>query len=362
MYALRVRVCKWKAVALVSLMKEKDWDFMDKKVIVIGGGVAGMQAALSLKRRGARPLILERESELGGKVSGWHKLFPTFTPASEVLRPLMEAVSENGVEVRTGVQVESLTDRGVVLKGGERIEGDATIVCSGFDLFDAKIKEEYGYGIYDNVFTTVDVERMLNEGRVATAQGSAPRRIAFLHCVGSRDEKVGAHHCSKVCCITGVKQAIELKEMFPNTEVYNFYMDIRMFGPGYEELYRRAQLEYNINFVRGRISEASQTIDGRVQIKAEDTLVGRPLKMTVDMLVLIVGMKGGGCNGEWARSGGLAVAENGFMKPLDPFSGNVLSQRGGVFYAGTVTAPKNIGESLNEAAAAAERAARYLNL
>ena len=179
---------------------------------------------------------------------------------------------------------------------------------------------------------------------------------------GSRDEKVGAHHCSRVCCITGVKQAIEMKELFPSAEVYNFYMDIRMFGPGYEELYRRAQLEYNINFVRGRISEASQTIDGRVQVKAEDTLVGRPLKMTVDMLVLIVGMKGGARNGAYARSGELRVAENGFMQPLDPFSGNVLSQRADIFYAGTVTAPKNIGESLNEGAAVAERVAGYLKL
>ena len=139
-------------------------------------------------------------------------------------------------------------------------------------------------------------------------------------------------------------------------------MDIRMFGPGYEELYRRAQLDYHINFIRGRISEASQTIDGRVQIKAEDTLIGRPLRMTVDMLVLIVGMKGGASNGAFARSGGLTVAPNGFMQPRDSFLGNVASEREGVFYAGAVTAPKNIGESLNEGMAAAERVAAYLNL
>lgn len=321
-----------------------------------------MQTAISLKARGAHPVIIEREERLGGKAAGWHRLFPTFTPAAEVLSPLIKEIDASGIEVRAGAEVESLTERGAVLKGGERIEGEAVVVCSGFDLFDAKVKEEYGYGIYDNVFTTVDIERMLNEGKVATSQGGTPHRIAFLHCVGSRDEKVGAHHCSKVCCITGVKQAVELKEMFPTAEIYNFYMDIRMFGPGYEELYRQAQLEYHINFVRGRISEASQTIDGRVQIKAEDTLVGRPLKMTVDMLVLIVGMKGGSCNGKWSESGALTVGENGFMKPLDPFAGNVLSPRGGIFYAGAVTAPKNIGDSLNEAAAAAERVARYLNL
>ncbi len=119
----------------------------------------------------------------------------------------------------------------------------------------------------------------------------SPRRIALLHCVGSRDEKVCQRHCSKVCCITGVKQAIELKKMFPEADVFNFYMDIRMFGAGYEELYREAQQSYNIHFVRGRISEASPMINGRIQIKAEDTLTGRPLRMSIDMLVLLAGMR-----------------------------------------------------------------------
>lgn len=333
-----------------------------KRVAVIGGGVAGMQTALRLAEQGIEPVIIEKEAELGGKLRGWHVLFPSFTPASEILTELRRRVAERGIEVLTQTEAAGFTREGVRLTDGRTIACDSVVLCSGFTLFDASIKEEYGYGIYDNVFTTVDIERMLNEGRVAKADGSRPKRIAFLHCVGSRDEKVGAHHCSRVCCITGVKQAIEMKELFPSAEVYNFYMDIRMFGPGYEELYRRAQLEYNINFVRGRISEASQTIDGRVQVKAEDTLVGRPLKMTVDMLVLIVGMKGGARNGAYARSGELRVAENGFMQPLDPFSGNMLSQRADIFYAGTVTAPKNIGESLNEGAAVAERVAGYLKL
>ena len=206
----------------------------------------------------------------------------------------------------------------------------------------------------------MDIERRLNEGRVAKADGSRPKRIAFLHCVGSRDEKVCQQHCSKVCCITGVKQAMEMKQLFPDADVFNFYMDIRMFGPGYEEMYREAQQKYNIHFIRGRISAASPTLDGRVQLKAEDTLTGRPLRLRVDMLILIVGMRANDDNAVLAEGAGLHRAPSGFMAPRDMFLGNVKSNVEGIFYAGTVTAPKNIGESLNEATAAADAAARYL--
>lgn len=331
-----------------------------KRVAVIGGGVAGMQTALRLAEQGLEPIIIEKEAELGGKLRGWHVLFPSFTPASEVLTELRRRINERGIEVLTQTEAKGFTRNGVQLADGRLLECDSVVVCSGFTLFNAAIKEEYGYGIYDNVFTTVDIERMLNEGRVAKADGSRPKRIAFLHCVGSRDEKVCQQHCSKVCCITGVKQAMEMKQLFPDADVFNFYMDIRMFGPGYEEMYREAQQKYNIHFVRGRISEASPMIDGRVQIKAEDTLTGRPLRMSVDMLVLIVGMRANDDNAAFADSAGLGRSQSGFMAPQDMFLGNVESNVDGIFYAGTVTAPKNIGESLNEGTAAADAAARYL--
>ena len=316
-----------------------------KRVAVIGGGVAGMQTALRLAEQGVEPVIIEKEAELGGKLRGWHVLFPSFTPASEILTELRRRIAERGIEVMTRTEARGFSREGVQLPDGRMLACDSVVVCSGFTLFDASIKEEYGYGIYDNVFTTVDIERMLNEGRVAKADGSRPKRIAFLHCVGSRDEKVCQQHCSKVCCITGVKQAMEMRQMFPEADVFNFYMDIRMFGPGYEEMYREAQQKYNIHFIRGRISEASPMIDGRVQIKAEDTLTGRPLRMSVDMLILIVGMRANDDNAAFAQGAGLNRAPSGFMAPRDMFLGNVKSNVEGIFYAGTVTAPKNRRES-----------------
>jgi len=329
-----------------------------KKAIVIGGGVAGMQTALRLSESGIEPLIVEKEPELGGKLRGWHALFPTFTPAEEVLAELRRRIEERKIAVRTRAEAARIEPTKVTLANGEELACDAVVLASGFTLFDAAIKEEYGYGLYDNVFTSADIERMFNEGRVTRTDGKAPKRIAFLHCVGSRDEKVCQQHCSRVCCITGVKQAMEMKRLFPEADVFNFYMDIRMFGPGYEEMYREAQQRYNVHFVRGRISEAAPTLDGRIQIKAEDTLTGRPLRMSVDMLVLLAGMRANDDNA--TLNGGLQRAPSGFMAPRDHFLGNIRSNIGGIFYAGTVTAPKNVGETLNEAAAAADAVADYL--
>ena len=331
-----------------------------KQIIVIGGGIAGLQTAVRLAERGLHPVVVEKESATGGKLRGWHKLFPSFTPAGEVLGALQARAAELGVEIRTGVTAERISPREVGLSDGRTLEGEAVVVATGFTLFDARIKEEYGYGIYDNVFTSADIERMFEQGCVAKADGTVPRRIAILHCVGSRDEKVCQRHCSKVCCITGVKQAMELKRLYPGADVFNFYMDIRMFGPGYEEMYREAQQRYNVHFVRGRISEASPTLDGRVQIKAEDTLTGRPLRMSVDMLVLLVGMRANDDNAALAAGAGLQLAPSGFFAVRDHFLGNVRSGVEGIYYAGTVTAPKNIGETLNEAAAAADAVAEAL--
>jgi len=321
-----------------------------------------MQCAVEAARGGAAVTLIEKEGDTGGKLRNWHKLFPTFTPADEVLSALRHRLArDENITVKTDCEVSAVTPRKVATTSGEELACDAVVIATGFTLFDARVKEEYGYGIYDNVVTSADLERMFNDGAVKLKSGGATRRIAILHCVGSRDEKVCQRHCSKVCCVTGVKQAMELKKLFPSADVFNFYMDIRMFGPGYEEMYREAQEKYNIHFVRGRISEAAPTLDGSIQIKDEDTLTGRPLCMSVDMLILLVGMRANDDSAALAESAGLQRSPSGFMAPRDHFLHNVESNVEGIFYAGTVTAPKNIGETLNEAIAAADAAADYLN-
>ena len=335
---------------------------MKRHVIVIGGGVAGMQCAAELATQDINVTLIEKDSDIGGKVRGWHKLFPTFTPADEVLSGLRHkmAITSN-ITIKTGCQATKITPHKVTLSSGEEFSCDAVVIATGYTLFDARIKEEYGYGIYDNVITSADLEEMFNKGDVRMKDGSTPRRIAILHCVGSRDEKVCQRHCSKVCCVTGVKQAIELKQLYPAADVFNFYMDIRMFGPGYEEMYREAQQRYNVHFVRGRISEVSPNIDNRLQIKAEDTLTGRPLKIGVDMLVLLIGMRSNDLNVNLQEEGGLRRQDSGFMQPKDSFLRNTESNVEGIFYAGAITAPKNVAEALNDGATAALSVKAWLN-
>lgn len=335
---------------------------MKRHVIVIGGGVAGMQCAAELATQDINVTLIEKDSDIGGKVRGWHKLFPTFTPADEVLSGLRHkmAITSN-ITIKTGCQATKITPHKVTLSSGEEFSCDAVVIATGYTLFDARIKEEYGYGIYDNVITSADLEEMFNKGDVRMKDGSTPRRIAILHCVGSRDEKVCQRHCSKVCCVTGVKQAIELKQLYPAADVFNFYMDIRMFGPGYEEMYREAQQRYNVHFVRGRISEVSPNIDNRLQIKAEDTLTGRPLKIGVDMLVLLIGMRSNDLNVNLQEEGGLRRQDSGFMQPKDSFLRNTESNVEGIFYAGAITAPKNVAEALNDGATAALSVTAWLN-
>ena len=335
---------------------------MKRHVIVIGGGVAGMQCAAELATQDINVTLIEKDSDIGGKVRGWHKLFPTFTPADEVLSGLRHkmAITSN-ITIKTGCQATKITPHKVTLSSGEEFSCDAVVIATGYTLFDARIKEEYGYGIYDNVITSADLEEMFNKGDVRMKDGSTPRRIAILHCVGSRDEKVCQRHCSKVCCVTGVKQAIELKQLYPAADVFNFYMDIRMFGPGYEEMYREAQQQYNVHFVRGRISEVSPNIDNRLQIKAEDTLTGRPLKIGVDMLVLLIGMRSNDLNVSLQDDSGLRRQDSGFMQAKDSFLHNTESNVEGIFYAGAITAPKNVAEALNDGATAALSVKAWLN-
>ena len=334
---------------------------MKENVVVIGGGVAGMEAARQLLLLGYNPIVVEQQDHLGGHVAQWNRLFPDLSSAQDLVRNLGEAMSEANIFLESRVtSVNRLkNDYQVMLSNGVSVTCRALLVATGFKLFDAARKEEYGYGVYDHVITNADLESWFN-GCDNDRFPASPKSVGFVHCVGSRDLKAGNSQCSKVCCITAVKQAIELKERFPDARVYCFYMDLRLFGKKYEDFYIRAQQEFGIQFIRGRVSEVGETIDGRLQVKAEDTLSGKPLKVQLDLLVLMAGMS---CNpdvAELARMTRLDIDSDGFLRSLDNTSGIVASNRLGIFYAGACTGAKTVPETLGEARSAALAIHRYL--
>src|SRR5664279_1957121 len=337
---------------------------MNKHVIVIGGGVAGLEVAGQLSNMGIEVSLIEKEPKTGGHLNKWYKLFPDRRESTEVQSYLGRIIHNYRIKVLTNTTIEKFKKgRGhfsITTNKGEELVADAVIVATGFDLFKSARKEEYGYGIYDNVITSADLEEMFRNDNIVLTDGYAPEIIGIIHCVGSRDEKVGNFYCSKLCCVTAVKQAIEIREQLPESKVFCFYMDMRMGGAFYEELYREAQEKWGVNFIRGKVSEASESIDNKLLIKVEDTLAGRPLKMKLDMLVLMAGMEMSEGGKKIAGIGGLKTGDNRFFSSPDNHTGSNKSNIEGVFYAGTCTAPMNITETISHARAAVVEVIDYL--
>jgi heterodisulfide reductase subunit A len=334
-----------------------------KKVVIIGGGLAGMESSSYLYSMGYDVTLIEKQEKLGGHVANWDRLFPSKRPANEVISFVNQGISKN-IDVRTATSVLSVDRNGlrfnVKTSDDKPVTADAILLATGYDTFDAHKKEEYGYGIYDNVITSTDLEQLfLLQKPIRTKNGNTPKRVAFVHCVGSRDEKVGNINCSKVCCVTAVKQAIEVKEAIPGVEVFNLYMDLRMFELKFEDLYKEAQ-QKGVNFIRGRLSEASENQDGSLVIKTEDTLTGRPMKITVDLLVLMVGFAPAKGSAEIAKMLNINLSKTGYIDTQDEHTANNATSVSGVFVAGTASAPHTITETLTDARAASLKVASYL--
>ncbi|MBQ8055774.1 MAG: CoB--CoM heterodisulfide reductase iron-sulfur subunit A family protein [Paludibacteraceae bacterium] len=328
-----------------------------KEIVVVGAGIAGMEASWRLASLGYKVTLIEKKETIGGHVANWDRLFPNRRPASEVIDHLIEKIKNDNITLMLEtniVNIERTRDERFFIQfsNNRNITSDAILFTIGFNLFNARRKEEYGYGIYDNVITSAELEKMLREkGDIVNASGETPKKVGIVHCVGSRDEKCGNMYCSKVCCVTGVKQAIEIKELHPDTQVLNFYMDLRMFSRNFEQLYLEAQ-KNGVRFVRGRLSESSETKEGAVNIKVEDTLNSKPLKVTVDMLVLMVGYEPATDTATLANNIGIDLNRDRFLGIKDEHIAENLTNQKGVFVAGACTGPKSINETMADARSA----------
>jgi heterodisulfide reductase subunit A len=330
--------------------------------LVIGGGVAGMQAALDIAEAGFQVTLVERAAALGGHAAHLHRTFPTLESAADLVNGLVERVTAHprivvmaeaevaevgGYVGNFRAQVRSVDGQTVEVPAG------AIVVATGFEPFDARRKPEFGYGVYPQVITTPDFERLIS---VSPSPIPDPKSVVFIQCVGSRDQTLGNPYCSRVCCMVTAKQAHLVRERWPEAQVMVFYMDVRAFGKGFEEFYDRVR-EAGVLYRRGNPSEIARSgRDGHVVVRAEDTLLGEPVEVEADLVVLAVGMVPRADTAALAGRLKLARSSDGFLMEAHPKLRPVETAMAGVCLAGCCQGPKDIAEAVAQARAAASAA------
>jgi heterodisulfide reductase subunit A len=430
-----------------------------QSVLVVGGGIAGIHAALTLANAGKKVYLVEREPSIGGHMAMFDKTFPTLDCAACILTPKMTAVKSNPnitlwtysevisvegyvgdfrvqvrrkpryviedlcvgclecveacvykqpkfadefnlglskrkpiylpfpqavpqvvlidpetcIEFKSGkckkTCVEACGERNAIdfnqKETIETIEVGAIILATGYQTFDASRISYYGYGTYPNVYTALEVERLINAsgptgGELVLRDGRKPRTVGIIHCVGSRDEHTN-RWCSRVCCMYSLKLAHLVKER-TGAEVYNFYIDMRTPGKGFEEFYNRVA-EEGVHFIRGKVADVYPANgDGQLTLKVEDTLLGQVRKIPVDMVILAVGLEPRADATEVRRMFNISCSSEGWFLERHPKLAPVNTFTDGIFLAGCCQGPKDIPDTVAQAGAAAAEAFQLLDL
>jgi len=428
---------------------EASWLDVEQRFLVVGGGIAGITAALELANQGYPVYLVERDPSIGGHMAQFGKVFPTMDCAQCILTPRMVEVGRNpNIKLMTstelvsvtggpgkyhvklfikprGVDPEKCTACGVCSKlcevevpnefnmgldkrkasylmfpqsvplvytidfnsctkcgrcaevcprkaidledKGKFVEVDvgAIVVATGYELIDLRKFEEYGYGVHKNVITALHLERLLSPfgptgGYLRRPNdGGDVKKLAYVLCAGSRDLNRGIPYCSRVCCMYSIKQAQVIIDAFLDAQVTLFYIDIRSFGRGFEEFYKSAQ-EKGVKFVRGRVSEISESGEGCLLVRAEDTLLGVPVEDEFDLVVLCPALVPSPGTAELAEKLSISLGEDGFLMEKHPKLDPVNSLREAVFVGGCVLGPKDIRDSVSEALGAAAKGSTFV--
>ncbi|MCU0241458.1 MAG: CoB--CoM heterodisulfide reductase iron-sulfur subunit A family protein [Vicinamibacteria bacterium] len=470
---------------------------LSKRLLVIGGGIAGIQAALDVANAGYDVTLVERTPTIGGKMAMLDKTFPTLDCSACILTPLMvdvaqhpritlmtssevakvqgfvgnfevtikrkaryvdhdvcngcgtcwgkcpvkdiasefdqglgrrpaiylpfpqaipnkpvidaehcrsiayrksqaEQAAQQGLSdeaaraykpvgadgkklIACGICEKLCTAKAIRFDDQERLVQErfgAVIVANGYDLFmldgshepDGAVSErkayygEYGYGRYADVITALQLERLMNASGptrgevVRPSDGKHPRRIVFIACVGSRDDKVGRPYCSKICCMYTAKQAIMLKEHDPSAETYVFYMDLRAGGRYYDEFTRRAQEVFGAQYLRGRVSRVYPE-NGRYIVQGYDGALGRPVEIEADLVVLANGVTAARGATDLMQTLGISYDGYGFINEAHVKLRPVETNTAGIYLAGCSAGPKDIPDTVAQASAAAAKVA-----
>lgn len=420
---------------------------VNPEVLVVGGGIAGIQASLDIANSEHKVYLVEREPSIGGHMIQLDRTFPTLDCSECILTPKMTEVGQHPyIELLSYSEVEEVSGsvgdfkvkvrkkaryvdedkcigcgvceekcpwkvpsefemglgkRGAIYipfpqaipnipvidkehcvyfsKGKCRacekfcdagavdfsqtdqfieIEVGSIIMATGYDLFDPSLIPLYGYKRYDNIITGLEFERMTcaggpTGGKILLKDGREPESVAIIHCVGSRDQNYH-EYCSRVCCMAGLKYSYLIKE-FTGAEVYEMYIDMRCFGEGYEEFYRRCS-DMGVNFIRGKVGRLLCGEDGRLIVSCMDTLLGKMVEVEVDMVILLPALEARPDAEQVAKLFTLSRRADGFFLQTHPKLAPVNTPTDGIFIAGCCASPKDIPDTVAQASAAAAKA------
>ncbi|MHA2295488.1 MAG: FAD-dependent oxidoreductase [Candidatus Hodarchaeales archaeon] len=414
-------------------------------VVVIGGGITGIQASIDIADSGFKVYLVENTPSIGGKMAQLDKTFPTQDCSICILGPLINFASQHeNIELMTYHELEKVEgkvldftvtlrkkesginqelcngcgecfevcpiqipsefeaelgtrnaiykpypqavpniatidkdhcidcgfcelrcEKNAILKDDRdelvEVKAGSIVVTTGFEKIDPLVMAEYGYGIFPDVVTNLQLERLMSasgptRGQIVNSRGKHVKKLGFIQCVGSRDVRY-CSYCSKICCMASVKEAVVAKEHDPDIESSIFYMDIRSYGKGFHELVERSRLEHGVKFYQGRAAEVNEIIKtGKLEIRHEITKTGEILKTPVDLVVLATAMKPPTANQKLATILGVQLNENGFFKEIQPLE----TTKSGIFVAGVARGPDDIPDCVIQASGVAGKVGTLL--
>jgi heterodisulfide reductase subunit A len=352
---------------------EKLYADMCPSTLVLGGGIAGLSAALELADADHQVFLVEKTDRLGGNLARVDLTAPHLYSARDLLTDRITRVREHPkIQVMLESELKNLSGFvgnftalvGPVKGNGnapreQSMEVGSVVVCIGYKEFDAGRITHYGYGKLPNVITSFEFEKMLREGKIQTKEGRIPQYFAIVHCVGSRSRDYHGY-CSRVCCMTALKYAHEIKSALPKSYVSDLYIDMHAFGKGHEDFYLESSEAKTLFLMYGKnehpvIKRAQPGDDCEMLIEVSEKLSGEEIEIPADVVILMVGMEAQPGADHVARLVNISQDKDGWYIESHPKLDPVATTTEGIFIAGTCAAPKDIPDTVAQARAAAAR-------
>jgi len=334
---------------------------LTKRALVVGGGIAGIQAALDIADGGYEVALVEKSGELGGRVMQLSSTFPSLeSPDVMMKHKIMRATTHPHIKLLLNAEVEEVTGyvgnfTASIRQGDEIIEEDvgAIVAAPGYQLIPRERLPVYPDD--PDIIDGLQFESILSGGAVKRpSDGKAPQDIVFIQCAGSRDPEHGMPYCSRVCCMYTAKQVMMYRKAVPEGQAYVCYMDIRSDSKGFEEFVQQAMTLDGVLYIRGNVSRVFREGD-KLKVWTVDTLSGKSIEISADMVVLALAMVPRPGTKELARKLNISVDEHGFLTEAHIKLRPVESLTSGVFLAGTAQWPRDIPDTISSASAAASK-------